>query len=323
MRALSRAVVVTMSLAPLIAAPQQRPTFRSTASGVLVNAFVLSATSAGAPSKFVDGLTARDFVLTDNGTRQDISVSRGDGPVDVTLVVDGGGDAAPYAGEMRQMVRNVATRLRPVDRLRVLACTGVVREIVPMQAPNPVLALEGIGERDAPYGSTLLHGLFDAMVREADPERRSVVIVVGTFSGRDVFGPGALVSTAASTDAVVSVLLEPSGTPVFPDTFQALGRVVAATGGAMLIRSGSQGRVLPPSFLFSPRARGASGGATVVTFKDLAQATSIVLGDLDHGYVLSYSPPGGTAPGWHEIHVSLVFPGPIVRARQRYFATSN
>jgi VWFA-related protein len=317
--------LATLSCVSVWAAPQQRPTFRSTANGVLVNAFVVS--SNGSSTKPIDGLTSADFLVTDNGTRQTVEVSRAAGPIDLTLVVDGGGDATPYAKAFRQAAVDLVTGLRPTDRVRLLVCAGLVREVAPMQSAAARLSLDAIGDRGAPYGPAIVHGLFDAMVREADPERRHVVVSLATFTGRDVFSPQALVSVATSSDAVVYVVVEPTGTPIFPDTFQALGRVVGTTGGILLLKADTSVRSgLPPSFYFSPRVRGASGGAAVATFKSLKQAVLAILADLAHGYVLSYSPPGGTAPGWHDLTVQVTrtgIPGLLVRARKRYFAASE
>jgi hypothetical protein len=322
---LARACTVLLLASPVWAAPQQRPTFRSTANGVLVNAFVLTATRSS--TKPVLGLTGADFDLTDNGQRQVVDAAPADGPIDVTLVVDGSGDASRYVGQFRQTVHDLAASLRPTDRVRLLVCAGVVREAAPMQSAATPLPLDQIGVPNAPYGPALVHGLFDAMVHEADPDRRQVVLSLATFTGRDIFGPGALVSVASASDAVVYVAVVPSGTPIFADTFQSLGEVVSATGGALLLAGDPNGRFgLPGSFRWSPNVRGASGGAMVGTFKNLKAVAALVVDDLHQGYVLSYNPPGGTVPGWHDISVRVIKPGTtryIVRARKRYLASSD
>ena len=301
----------------------QRPTFRSTASGVLVNAFVLKA-NVRSPMP-VDGLTSANFELLDNGVTQTVDATPATGPIDLTVVVDGGGDAVRYYDEFRQTVRELASTLQPADRIRVLVCSGVVREAVPLQAASAPLAVDAIGQPNAPYGPALVHGLFDAMAREVDPERREVILGLGTFTGRDIFSPTALVSVASATDAVVYVAVEPTGTPIFPDVFQALGQIVSTTGGALMlaVEPGAGGR-LPLTFRLPPLYGRHPDDGLPIAFKHLSEVMAMVLMDLRHGYVLSYSPPGGTTPGWHTLTVRVHKPGPdtfVVRARRRYFAT--
>ena len=93
--------------------------------------------------KAVTGLTAQDFVLTDNGVRQQIdSVEATAVPIDLTLVVDVSGNprtawttpVTPAAlGEtVRAEVAPIASLLRPTDRMRVFANDTYVQHLVPM-----------------------------------------------------------------------------------------------------------------------------------------------------------------------------------------------
>jgi glycerophosphoryl diester phosphodiesterase len=81
----------------------QQPLFRT---GVEVVELDVSVTRGGKP---VLGRTASDFVLTDNGERQEIdSVSLEQLPLDVTLVVDA---SQSVAGERLASLIGAATRL--------------------------------------------------------------------------------------------------------------------------------------------------------------------------------------------------------------------
>jgi hypothetical protein len=296
--------------AGLLAAPQQRPTFRSTANGVLVNAYVLPGSRTS--TKPVEGLTSADFEVTDNGQAQTVEAVPAQGPVDLTLVVDASATAAFFAPQFRQIVGRLKASLGSADRIRLLMCGSVVREAAPLRPASAGLLLPPIGGPDAPYGSSLMHGLFDAMVREADPERRQVVVSLATLTGREIFGPSALQSVAAASDAVVYVVADRLG-PLASGTLQSVGDLVSATGGALFLYRPGVGRL------------GGVGSAVVVGFDNQHDVTSLVLNDLRHGYVLSYSPPGGTTPGWHDIRVRIRKPGhtsDIVRARKRYYASS-
>jgi hypothetical protein len=296
--------------AVLLAAPQQRPTFRSTANGVLLNAYVLP--GARTSTKPVDGLTGGDFEVTDNGQTQAVEAIPAQGPIDLTLVVDASARAAFYAPQFRSIAGRLTASLGSADRIRLLVCGSVVREAVPLRPASAGLQLPPLGGPEAPFGSSMMHGLFDAMVREADPERRQVVVSLATLDGREVFGPSALQSVAASSDAVVYLVAEPGG-PLYPGTIQSMEALVSATGGALFLYRRGGGRL------------GGVGNAVAVGFESAQDVTSVVLNDLRHGYVLSYSPPGGTTPGWHDIRVRIRKPGEttdIVRARKRYYASN-
>ena len=110
-------LVMLMAAAPLIArqtAPVRsssiallRPTFRATADVVPVHVSVRTDRSV------VNGLTAADFELHDNGVRQEITAVSADSlAVDVTLVVDTSGSVVRSIGRFKSDVRDIVRQLR-------------------------------------------------------------------------------------------------------------------------------------------------------------------------------------------------------------------
>jgi len=109
----------------------QQPVFRASTDLVAIDVLVQR---RGNP---VTNLTAADFELLDNGVRQQVTLEGTDAvPVDVTMVFDERYYAAFGGGPIGPDLRNIAERLRPIDRLRVILLASEVREVLPMAFPS-------------------------------------------------------------------------------------------------------------------------------------------------------------------------------------------
>jgi hypothetical protein len=183
--------------------------------------------------------------------------------------------------------------------------------VVPGHPPNPP-TIPGIAVTD---------GLFYALAGPVDPDRRH--LVVAFTNGQDsysVIESDRLPALVDRSDAVLHAVLwsrpsagmqpsgraimfghsegssAPSGLTEFPDpgwerTFRTLMNAVARSGGTL---------------------RQASADAS---------AFQAVLDDFRTSYVLSYSPRGVAATGWHELTVKVTRRGSFtVRARKGYEA---
>jgi hypothetical protein len=76
------------------------------------------------------GLTAADFVLTDNGVSQTIeSVSLDAVPFDVTLFLDTSPSIFGEQTTLKSDIEKIAAHLRPGDRLRLLVFDDQVRDV--------------------------------------------------------------------------------------------------------------------------------------------------------------------------------------------------
>jgi hypothetical protein len=109
-------------------ARDQAAIFRSRVDAVSVEVSVRSGANP------VDGLTARDFVLLDNGVRQQIEVvDTGAVPLDVSLIVDTSGSGTKVVERVTDDVAKVAALAGRADRLRLLAIDTYVTQALPMQ----------------------------------------------------------------------------------------------------------------------------------------------------------------------------------------------
>ena len=332
------AAALVASIAVLHAEVQQPPvrsgqTFRTGTDVVMVDVSVRDG------GKAVAGLTANDFVLTDNGVRQQIdSVEATAVPIDLTLVVDVSGNPrtawttpvtpAALSQTVRAEVAQIASLLRPTDRMRVLANDTYVQHLVPMGnvAPLPQLRIEGGGL------SSLFDALTAALLQPVEPARRHVVVArtkgLDTVSSVDA---AAVRAVAERSDALFHVVVMetafdnesalagfqcakmglcwPNRTLWVPHRSQLVGPrpVHPVLRDGLEIEAGAQatGGALHKALLLSEPTLGG-------TFKKAFE-------DFRTSYMLRYTLKGVPAGGWHAIEVSVPRArGYTVKARKGY-----
>lgn len=312
------AVIAATAMSALVATDTlaQQAVFRGRTTVVIVDVSVKRGSVA------VSGLTAKDFVLTDNRVHQEIDlVSVDEVPLDVTLVLDQSWHAAVSIGErLPAALQAIAAHLRPADRLSVvLAATDAV-EVLPMTGPvdwptqGPSLRARGepAGAESVPSGpgwrdafndpttrSSWMDGLLFALTRPDEPGRRHLVVGVGTL-GAGAFDRSILVHTnslaaaAARSPALFTVAL------YRPSQYR-------ATIGLAAFRR----QVLVD-------AAEATGGS-VRDVSDGLNAVKSILADYRHRYLLRYTVTGVESYGWHAITVSTpASPQYRVEARRGY-----
>jgi len=290
------ACAALLTAAALVHPANAQPPFRSGRTVVSVN---VSVKTANAP---VTGLTAADFVLTDNGAAQTIeAVEMETFPIDLTVVLDTSGSTGTGLGRLLAETEALAARLRPSDRFRVLTIDTYVYEAVPLQPAGKVRW----PERLPLNGASAVHdALFAGLVTSVDPDRRHLLIAltdgIDTGSALDA----AMVREAAQRSDVllhiVGVTFMPAQAPVPPNwlprrdlDLDVLQDAARRTGGELHL-AGPLG----------PEAM---------------RAVNAAIDDFRSSYVLRYSPLT-TSPGWHALDVRLKTSGNFtIRARQGYF----
>lgn len=307
--------------------------FRTSTDVVLVDVSVMD---RGQP---VTGLTADDFVLTDNGVRQQIdSVEPTAVPVDLTLVLDvSGNPRSPWGTETplaritaaaEAEVARVAGMLRPGDRLRVLAVGTDVQQLLPMQEVTGPLALQPL---EAGGRSALYDTLATALLHPVEPARRHVVIArtkgVDTISSVDAQAVRAIAERA---DAVFHVVAMESAA----DYDSALRGFQCRNMGycwptrrfwipfERRLMVESLQRLLPDGEAIVAAADATGGGfhqAGLLRVPTLTGVFTRAFEAFRSGYVLRYTPRGVAADGWHDIEVRVSRSrSSEVRARRGY-----
>jgi VWFA-related protein len=286
----------------------QRPMFRTAADVVTVD---VSVRRRNTP---IIGLTVADFEVRDNGVVQSVELRPSDAmPIDVSVVLNMGiADSGWLRSSLASDLASIARRVRPIDRLRVIAYHTEVREVLQMQRPGdwasgrlPAATLEQAASELARAATRGFgrHALFDAlllaMARPADPGRRHLVIpFCFSVDNASVLSDGSVLeAVAARTGALMHVALWGGRTEGLPTaslqttyTRAALEAAAKTTGGQVhFVGSGGVG-----------------------AFKD-------IFDDLRMSYVLQYTVQGVPPGGWHEISVRLPkHPDYTVRARKGY-----
>ena len=327
----ARALLVVAALMAL----QTPQTFRTTTDVVMVDVSVRQG------NRMVTGLTAEDFIVTDNGVRQKIeSVETAAVPIDVTLLVDLSGnyrrprtttrpDRVKAIADLQAEVKQVTSILRPTDRVRLLAIDRYVRQIWPF---SPVRELPAITDFEFDGLASTYDALAAAMLHAVEPARRHVIVArtkgVDTVSSLTATAVSAI---AGRSDALLHIVLMESAldqdgraagfrcielgycwpTSQFWVPFQR--RVIAGRPAHGLLPDGE-------ALKGGAEATGGGWHQTAMIFEpNLAGTFRRAFEDFRSGYVLRYTPQGVTRGGWHAIQVTVPkAKGAAIRARRGY-----
>jgi Ca-activated chloride channel family protein len=234
----------------------------------------------------VQGLTAHDFVVTDNGVEQEVeSVTLDRLPLSVTFVLDA---SASVAGDrLSYLVRageGLIAALRADDRAALITFSHVVDLRVPLTGDIASIrsALREIGARGA---TALRDAVQFALAMQPRDRSRPLVLV---------FTDGLDTTSWLTEEAVI-------------DSAQRIGAVIHAV------------RVESDRFLDRPVE--SSGGRTwsATSDRQLRELFTRALDEMRARYLLTYTPHGAGRPGWHDLKVKVSAGGADVTARPGYF----
>jgi von Willebrand factor type A domain len=147
---------------------------------VKVDALVMQKNTA----RIVGGLKKEDFLIYEDGTKQEIThFSQDKLPLSVILVIDRGECLDPYGDEVHRAAREAIDRLKLVDEIAVMAYANTSVLIQPFTTNR--IQLENSLQRIPPQAGNVEHCLnnmfADAanyMIKASNPSGRRVVIVV-------------------------------------------------------------------------------------------------------------------------------------------------
>jgi VWFA-related protein len=275
---------LALSVAAAIAAQPPPTPFRS---GIEIVELDVSVTRGGTP---VQGLTARDFVLTDNGVQQTVdSVTLDRVPLSVTLLLD---TSTSVLGErlahLKQAGDGIVDALTADDRASLITFSHNVNVAVAMTADKEALrrALAAI----KPGGSTALRDALQLALSLRTRDRSRPLVLVFT-DGDDT-------TSWMTEDAIL-------------DTARRSGIVIDA------IRSQSN--------RFLDRLTDLAGGRTwsATSDRQLRELFTSALDEMRARYLLTYAPRGVAQAGWHELKVRLKNGRADIIARPGYFVAAT
>jgi VWFA-related protein len=147
---------------------------------VKVDALVLQKNTA----RIVGGLRKEDFVLYEDGARQEIShFSQDTLPLSVLLLIDRGGCLDPFSDRVHRAAVDAVARLKPVDEVAVMSYHDTTIMLQEFTSDRRLIdrALDRIPPHDEMADHCLNRLFMDAaiyMERAANPVGRRVVVVI-------------------------------------------------------------------------------------------------------------------------------------------------
>jgi Ca-activated chloride channel family protein len=281
-----------------LSSAQQRTPFRTTTEAVLVDVQVREG------AKPVPGLTTADFELRDNGVLQQIkAVTFDDVPVSLMLLLD---TSNSVQGETLQHLKRAAqAAIAPLGRNdqaaliafseRIRLQTGWTRD--QRALGTAMTSLESSG------ATALFDAIYTALGLRNEAAGRTLVVIFS--DGADTaswLDPTVVVEAARQTDVVLY------GVTVRP-TLSAASSEAAAILAQMKVSMkrwfDTNPRLFPQVFLDHVTEETGGEMLYINQSRDLTDTFSRIIGDFKSRYLLTYSPAGVPAAGWHSITVKL------------------
>lgn len=290
------------SLAGAQTAPAaQPPVFAVRVESVLIDAFV---TNEGAR---VPGLTARDFILKDNGTTQPFDLLPAESlPIRSVLVFD---TSSSMQGAKIERLRAAAEafvdRLRPADEAALVSFSDEIAWRVPLTSDRGRLRFGILSLQ--PRGATSAYdALFTALLMPRSALRTLVVLFSDGEDNMSWLGEKQMKGVIERSNALVHVVAARS------EDFQS---------GFARIRSASES-----AHVKTLRGLAAITGGSLIEVDSpdrIGAAFSQIIDLMKDRYVLRYTPESDPSPGWHALDLQLASRKGKVRGRTGYWVESR
>ena len=289
----------TLAGLALLMLAQAPPVFRTSVEAVYVD---VSVTKKDAP---VLGLTADDFVLTDNGVRQHVEiVDRQSASTTAILVLD---ISTSVAGERLTRLRSAARAfLRGMAERDEAALVTFSEKIELRQGPTTdrSAVAAALDQAEALGNTAVIDALYLCLKKRWSGGRPLVVLFTDGQDTASWLENDAVLQAARESSALLYVV----GTEASGAHFE-----LPPAGGPRLVTSES-GYV----YLLQRAADTTGGAYWPATYEGLETAFLEVLEAANARYVLAYEPEGVAHEGRHRLKVSVKRKGLEVRARQEY-----
>jgi VWFA-related protein len=261
----------------------QRPVFRAGVATVRIDALVTH------DNRPVRGLTAEDFELRDNGVPQRIELATTAGSVAVALALDVSGSIKEEGLEdLMRASEAMAGALQPGDRAWLVTFADqFALEAGPVEDSGGLrAALERVRSGG---GTSMWDALFSSVSLVAGTAGRSLVLLfTDGYDTTSWLDEKRAVEALSRADVVVTAVRPRHAF----GTLAPLEAAAKATGGAVLVAEKPER--LPAQFVG-------------------------LLDEFRLGYVLTYTPTGVAADGWHDVEVKLTTKKGKIRTKRGYF----
>jgi VWFA-related protein len=301
---LTRSVAVAAAIASLLTsvpAAQQTPAFTAGTDLVVVDVLV---SRNGAP---VTGLTADDFTVRDGGVPQKVTLAAVESmPVRLLLALDSSASVrGPALDQLKQAAKTAIGSLRPADEAGVLSFAHNLSQTSPWTANRDQVS-QAIDTVTARGSTALADAAFSAIAMAPRAGTRTLVVVF--TDGSDTaswLSPTQVLQAARRSESIVyGVTLAGNASEVPLDQLESW-----VTAEPTLYRSGLLPLLVRQTGGEMMRAAG---------MPTLGETFVAILSRFNQRYVLTYSPAGVPAAGWHPLEVAVRGGGDVI-ARRGYF----
>jgi Ca-activated chloride channel family protein len=261
-----------------------------------VETVALHVTVTDERQSYVGGLTRDDFVVYDQGVRQDVSIfAAGEVPLDLLLLVDLSGSVRDRLHLVRSAAKQFLTTLKPGDRGAIIGFNQRVRVLADWTSDRQVLA-RGIDTAQA-AGGTALYTAIDVAIRGLEParleaggHRRRVLVILS--DGHDT-------SSLVSYEDVIETCRR-SGLVAYAVSFRRDLEAVQDAPDARLRRAESEGDYVLKRLAQETGARAFPASSV----RQLPAIFEEIASELAHQYLIGYVPsPDASATGFHAVSV--------------------
>jgi VWFA-related protein len=263
--------------------PAQGPSFSSQIEAVRVDVLV---TDNG---RLVLGLQAGDFEVLDNGVPQKVDLaSFEEVPLNVVLALDMSGSlTAQQIVHLRTAGSTLLDGLKPTDQAALVTFSHVVSQGSPLTS-NFDRIRAALNEAATAGQTSLIDASFTGMmIGESDVGRSLLIVFTDGVDTRSYLTADAVLETAKRCDVVVYGVDVGNRRSSFPRDLS------AATGGRLI---------------------------EIESTTDLNATFRSILEEFRQRYLISYSPQGVVAGGWHRLDVRVKGRTVTLRARPGYLS---
>jgi len=284
-----------------------RPTFKSTSSLVALNVTVTDSAA-----KYVSGLQPTDFVVFEDGVKQDVQFFESAAvPVDLIVLIDTSSSMSDKVDVVREAATGFLNSLRPGDRGAVVTFADSVHVVQPLTEDRELLR-QAVRKSGA-HGETALYNAVYISLKEfgqaahgAHEVRRQAIVVLS--DGQDTASLVSLddVMAVARRMAVNIYTVALQSRSVSPRGDEAAARRASADGDQAM----------------KAMARETGAQAFFPTAVDLKRVYSTIATELAHQYSIGYVPVDSRPDGrFRRVIVQIITqPGLHPRTRPGYTA---
>jgi Ca-activated chloride channel family protein len=258
----------------------------------------------------VAGLTAADFVLRDRNVLQQVeSVEIADVPISMALVLDTSESVkGATLAQLKSAANAAIDGLGATDHAQLLTFNSAVHRRAEWTSSTPRIR-EALQLTQAGGGTSLYDAAFAALIDDdgASGNRQLILLFSDGNDTSSWLPPSAVLERAKRSDAVVYT--------VVAGARSRSSNLFRRSGVELLEPRVPPSKVTP----FLTDLSNTTGGASLVESVDgLQRIFARVVGEFRTRYLLTYTPRGIEASGWHPIDVKLKHKKGNVSARRGY-----